>query len=86
MHGQQYIYPFLMCSILAGVEAAGKAAEYMLCLDDDIVLHPGTLAELVAGLATDDSCFMATGEGSNAELFHAELHMLTRTRQSAMAA
>ena len=50
------------CSILTGVAAAAKAAAYILCLDDDIVLHPDALAGLVLGLAADDSCFMATGK------------------------
>lgn len=41
--------------------AAGKGAAYILCLDDDIVLHPGALEALVSGLAVDGACFMATG-------------------------
>lgn len=49
------------CSILAGIAAAAGDTRYILCLDDDIVLHPGTLAALVAGLAANDDCFMATG-------------------------
>jgi GT2 family glycosyltransferase len=50
-----------LCSILTGVAAAGKGAAYILCLDDDIVLHPGALAALVSRLAADGACFMATG-------------------------
>ena len=49
-------------SILTGVAAAGKGAAYILCLDDDIVLHPGALAALVSGLAAEGGCFMATGK------------------------
>ncbi len=50
-----------LCSILAGVAAADAGSRYILCLDDDVVVHPGALMELVAGLQADDSAFIATG-------------------------
>jgi hypothetical protein len=34
---------------------------YLLCLDDDILLHRGSLERLVAPLEADPHLFMATG-------------------------
>lgn len=52
-------------SILAGVEVALEgdvdSSGYVLCLDDDVALHPGTVARLVDELESDGSAFMATG-------------------------
>ena len=49
------------CSILTAVAAASPASRYVLCLDDDVVLHPGALPTLVAALLTDPTLLMATG-------------------------
>lgn len=35
---------------------------YVLCLDDDVAPHPGTVSRLVDELEADDGAFMATGE------------------------
>ena len=35
--------------------------EWVLCLDDDVLVHPGTLHTLVEGLPQQQGCFMATG-------------------------
>lgn len=49
------------CSIQTAVREAAASSEYILCLDDDIILHPGLLQELIAKLECDSSWFMATG-------------------------
>ena len=48
-------------SVQAGIRGAATGSEYILCLDDDILLHPGMLQDLVAKLECDPSWFMATG-------------------------
>ena len=48
-------------SLLAGIRGAAPTAQYVLCLDDDVQLHPGALASLVADMEADPSLFMATG-------------------------
>jgi len=50
-----------ICNILTALEAASPASRYVLCLDDDVVLHPGALPPLVAALLADPSLLMATG-------------------------
>lgn len=49
------------CSIQTAIREAAARSEYILCLDDDIILHPGLLQELIAKLECDSSWFMATG-------------------------
>lgn len=49
------------CSLQAGIKEAAAGSEYILCLDDDIMLHPRMLQDLVAKLECDPSWFMATG-------------------------
>lgn len=49
-------------SLLAGIRQAGPGSQYILCLDDDVLLHPGLLASLVRDMEADPSLFMATGE------------------------
>lgn len=44
-----------------GVRAASQGAQYVLCLDDDVLLHPGLLAALVRDMEADHTLFMATG-------------------------
>ena len=46
----------------AGVRAARPEHKWVLCLDDDIELHPRSLADLVAAAEADPHVFMATGE------------------------
>ena len=53
----------LCCSLLAGVRAASPGAQYILCLDDDVLLHRGLLTALVRDMEADPSLFMATGVG-----------------------
>ncbi len=52
-------------SLLAGVRQAGPDSQYILCLDDDVLLHPGLLASLVRDMEADPSLFMATGKGAS---------------------
>ena len=49
-------------SLLAGIRGASRAAQYVLCLDDDVLLHRGLLAALVRDMEADATLFMATGE------------------------
>lgn len=50
------------CSIQTGVRESAAHSKYVLCLDDDVILHPTMLQQLVARLEGDPSLFMATGE------------------------
>jgi hypothetical protein len=42
-------------------QAAKKDHKYVLCLDDDVVLHPSSLAMMVARMEAEPGVFMATG-------------------------
>ena len=42
------------------MQAAQPDHEWVLCLDDDVVVHPDTLQQLVQGMKSQDA-FMATG-------------------------
>ena len=44
------------------MRAARPEHKWVLYLDDDIELHPGSLADLVAAAEADPHVFMATGE------------------------
>lgn len=57
-------------SIVTGVRAASQQSKYMLCLDDDVILHPSALQTLVNKLESDPSAFMATGAGGPLLLDH----------------
>ena len=48
------------------VQAASAEHKYVLCLDDDVTVHPHSLLMLVQALEADDSSFMATGAQSAA--------------------
>ncbi|GLC37638.1 hypothetical protein PLESTB_001665300 [Pleodorina starrii] len=52
-------------NLCAGIESCdprvGRERGYVLCLDDDVALHPGTLEEMVADLEARPGAFMATG-------------------------
>ncbi|GAX79525.1 hypothetical protein CEUSTIGMA_g6966.t1 [Chlamydomonas eustigma] len=48
-------------NLCQGVQQCNPASEYILFLDDDVQLHPGTIGELVKMLECDASLFMATG-------------------------
>jgi cellulose synthase/poly-beta-1,6-N-acetylglucosamine synthase-like glycosyltransferase len=50
-----------ICNLMAGVRAAAGRHKWVLCLDDDIELHPRSLADLVAAAEAEPSAFMATG-------------------------
>ena len=53
--------PRAACSLLAGIRQASPDSQYALCLDDDVLLHPGLLASLVRDMEADAGLFMATG-------------------------
>jgi GT2 family glycosyltransferase len=56
--------PSISPSLLAGVAAATAGCGpdgYVLTLDDDVALHPGTIGRLVDELEGDPAAFMATG-------------------------
>lgn len=46
---------------LAGAAAAATGTRFLLFLDDDVWLHPGTVAALVAALEADPGALLATG-------------------------
>lgn len=61
-------------SLSAGIESCdprvAQDAGYVLCLDDDVAMHPGSLEELVGDLEEQKHAFIATGttirgEGTN---------------------
>lgn len=44
-----------------GMQAARPESEWLLCLDDDVMVHPGTLQQLAQGMQLQ-AAFMATGQ------------------------
>lgn len=52
----------LCCSLYQGLNSCSDSSRYVLCLDDDVELHPRSLRELVSSLEQDATLFMATGE------------------------
>ncbi|KAI3425799.1 hypothetical protein D9Q98_007774 [Chlorella vulgaris] len=48
-------------NLLAGIRQASADSQYVLCLDDDVLLHPGLLASLIRDMEADPGLFMATG-------------------------
>lgn len=48
-------------NLIAGIRAAHSASKYILCLDDDIHLHPTTLQNFVFDMEQNPSIFMCTG-------------------------
>lgn len=50
-----------IANLQAGIRTACTAHKWVLCLDDDIELHPRSLADLVAAAEADPTAFMATG-------------------------
>eukprot|EP00850_Spirogloea_muscicola_P018846 SM000177S03179 [mRNA] locus=s177:35680:39904:- [translate_table: standard] len=46
---------------LAGVSAMSASSKYVLFLDDDIRLHPGTICQLVDTMEADQKAFLLTG-------------------------
>lgn len=77
----------LPCSLLAGVRAASPGAQYILCLDDDVLLHRGLLAALVRDMEADPSLFMATGVGHGglSVVWHGSSPSCIRMRLDGMA-
>lgn len=43
------------------VQAASPQSSYVLCVDDDVCLHPTTLQDTVSSLEDSAHAFMATG-------------------------
>eukprot|EP00899_Mesostigma_viride_P009178 jgi/Mesvir1/18261/Mv09531-RA.1 len=48
-------------NMVTGFEASAADSEFILFLDDDIRLHPGSVDVLVDGLTKHPQCFLATG-------------------------
>ena len=46
----------------AGIKAASSSSKYVLCLDDDVTLHPTAVSMLVAAAEDDPEAFMVTGD------------------------
>lgn len=58
--------PYSFCSqkihnLQRGILKASKASKYVLCLDDDVQLHPGFLEMAVGHMQADSAAFMLTG-------------------------
>ena len=49
------------CSLLAGIGAAHPQAGYVLCIDDDVQLHPTFLASLITDMEAAPDLRFATG-------------------------
>ncbi|KAK9864087.1 hypothetical protein WJX84_002864 [Apatococcus fuscideae] len=47
--------------VSAGIKAASSNSKYVLCLDDDVTLHPTAVSMLVAAAEDDPGAFMVTG-------------------------
>ena len=43
------------------MQAANQSHKWVLCLDDDVQLHPTTLDDLVSAAEADPCSFMLTG-------------------------
>ncbi|BDA40970.1 hypothetical protein COCOBI_01-6250 [Coccomyxa sp. Obi] len=50
-----------ICNLKTGILAANQAHKWLLCLDDDVLLHPTTLDDLIAAAEADPCSFMVTG-------------------------
>lgn len=48
-------------NLQSGISQCSAASKYVLCLDDDVSLHPSTISMLVDVLERDPTLFMATG-------------------------
>lgn len=49
-------------NLVVGVRAASHDSKYVLCMDDDVRMHPRMLTDLVKSLENDPSSpYMATG-------------------------
>ena len=48
-------------SIQTGIRQSAAHSKYVLCLDDDVILHPRMLQQMITCLEDDPSLFMATG-------------------------
>ena len=46
---------------MCGVQAASKASEWVLCVDDDVCLHPRSLQDSIRAMQQDGAAFMLTG-------------------------
>lgn len=51
----------MLHSLIAGIRAADSAARYILCLDDDVHLHPKALESLVRDMEASPELRVATG-------------------------
>ena len=54
-------YVWEMYADIQTIQAASEDSEYVICVDDDVALHPSTVSESVAALERDQSAFMLTG-------------------------
>ena len=54
-------YVWIVYADIETIQAASEDSEYVICVDDDVALHPSTVTESVAALERDQSAFMLTG-------------------------
>jgi hypothetical protein len=50
-----------ICNLMGGIEAASPSSAFLLCLDDDVHLHPATLTSLINDMMANPSLRVATG-------------------------
>ena len=43
------------------MQAANPQSSYVLCVDDDVCLHPTALQDMIGSLEASEGAFMATG-------------------------
>ena len=53
-----------------GILKASQDSKYVLCLDDDVQLHPGFLQMAVSHMEADSAAFMLTGQSPSAAHIH----------------
>ena len=53
-----------------GILKANQDSKYVLCLDDDVQLHPGFLQMAVSHMEADSAAFMLTGQLLSATPIH----------------
>lgn len=72
LHAARRLHAMLLCSIslpfsvhtrslLSGIRATRPGTEFVLCLDDDVLLPAGILADIIPEFAADPRAGMATG-------------------------
>lgn len=54
-------FPVLLCSLIAGISATQPGSKYVVCIDDDVQLHPMALSSLIMDMEECPECHVGTG-------------------------